>query len=361
MTGEALAAQVADSVGPENPSILPAHNPLQDACGGRTLKILVVDDEIAILECMARLLCSLGHNVHAFKSCSMGDALRIIETAAGAEFDVAIIDVIMPGLDGMQMIELIHRVSPSTGFISSDCGPCIEVSNELIKKGLLVLPLLRPFEPGGIERTLDDMISLRDPNPKVVQDQNEGEEIRLRSQVSGAVQKIVYKFNPEGLSFVGSPCNKYSAHCKTIAKYVWQHFPYSPEKKALTRLENVLSETFSCEGKSVPYTEIASAIFSLLPPPFRGTTIQVTTSIRPYPRRCWWCDREIPKKQPALMLYGRKNGAYRPKFCSRDCYQNWDSVHWQRVALSDLDLSEKELRREKRNLQRQTRFRRRQA
>ena len=111
-----------------------------------SLKILVVDDEVAILEYLDKLLSNLGHSVHTFVGCSTGTALKIIETAAADMFDVAIIDVVMPGIDGMQLIEFLHRVSPATQFISSDCGLCVDVSIELMKKGIPVRPWLRPFD-----------------------------------------------------------------------------------------------------------------------------------------------------------------------------------------------------------------------
>ena len=68
--------------------------------GQPSLKILVADDQVAILESMDKLLSSRGHSVRTFVGCSTGTVLKIIETAAPVKFDVAILDFVLPGTAG---------------------------------------------------------------------------------------------------------------------------------------------------------------------------------------------------------------------------------------------------------------------
>lgn len=296
----------------------------------------------------------MGHSVFTFSGCSNRDALSICEMAIDVRFEVAILDIIMPGMSGMELAELIHRVSPSTEFIVSSTAAdlCAKVLDHLTPKGLSVQSLTMPFEPEELKSRLDIFISSRKPNSQPVAEQNGDEESNLKMQVYRAVRAAMCAF-----SSIGMPCNEYVGRYKAISEFVWRHFPRTSEKTALSQLNEMLSVTFSGGSKTLPPPEMAGVIFSSLPPPFRGETLQVITSIRPYPRYCLWCSREIVKKHPALVVYGARNRKVRPRFCSEDCYQNWESNHWQRVALSRLDLPEKELLEEKRNLKRKMRSR----
>jgi len=75
---------------------------------------------------------------------------------------------------------------------------------------------------------------------------------------------------------------------------------------------------------------------------------RLVEEICPYPRHCKWCLEEIRGKTAALVVYGVKNG--RPRFCSPEHFRNWESVFWQRVALSHLQFSRGKLKRELRFL-----------
>ncbi len=81
---------------------------------------------------------------------------------------------------------------------------------------------------------------------------------------------------------------------------------------------------------------------------------QVVEVIRPYIRHCTWCSLEIPEGKVALVAHGL--GKHSPRFCTEDCFQNWESIYWQRIALSHLGLSKEERNLEERCLRRQKYF-----
>jgi len=84
---------------------------------------------------------------------------------------------------------------------------------------------------------------------------------------------------------------------------------------------------------------------------------RIVEVIRPYMRNCTWCSLEIPEGKVALVVDGLvKMAQYAPRFCSEDCFQNWESIYWQRVALSHLGLSKEERKLEERCLRRQKYF-----
>jgi CheY-like chemotaxis protein len=110
------------------------------------LRILIVDDEPAILEYLTHLLGAWGHETVPKILTTENDAKKIIETVRITAFDVVISDVIMPGMDGFHLLEMLAPISPASAFIISDAGGCIECAKELKKKGIWVEPLLKPFE-----------------------------------------------------------------------------------------------------------------------------------------------------------------------------------------------------------------------
>ncbi len=75
-------------------------------------KILVVDDEFAIREPLKGVLEDRGYKVAAAE-----DGHAAIEMVRKTHFDIIFIDIIMPGLDGLQTLEEIKKVDPTTKVI----------------------------------------------------------------------------------------------------------------------------------------------------------------------------------------------------------------------------------------------------
>jgi hypothetical protein len=71
-------------------------------------------------------------------------------------------------------------------------------------------------------------------------------------------------------------------------------------------------------------------------------------------RHCTECSQAIPKREIALVVDGAPGGL--KKFCSDDCFQTWESLYWQRLAISHLGLTREELKHEQRDLRIQRRF-----
>lgn len=61
--------------------------------------ILVADDNDATLALFSHLLTKLGHSVAA-----VGDGRAVVELATRGDFDLLILDLCMPGLDGLAVL-----------------------------------------------------------------------------------------------------------------------------------------------------------------------------------------------------------------------------------------------------------------
>jgi len=76
--------------------------------------VLIVDDEPAVRELMARWVASLGMRPH-----TVGSADEALETLRRAHFDLAVIDVMMPGHDGIWLASQMRRDHPHTAVVIS--------------------------------------------------------------------------------------------------------------------------------------------------------------------------------------------------------------------------------------------------
>ncbi|MBU4264253.1 MAG: response regulator [Proteobacteria bacterium] len=75
-------------------------------------RLLLVDDEEMFLEYLSKRLIRQKYDV---TTCLNGE--DAIEKIKGSDFDVAIIDVIMPGIDGIETLQEIKRIKPLTEAI----------------------------------------------------------------------------------------------------------------------------------------------------------------------------------------------------------------------------------------------------
>lgn len=102
--------------------------------------ILLVDDDPAMLETMADILEMWG-----FDPVPCSSPQRALEELAAARPDAVISDVIMPGMNGLQLTEKIRRSHPDLPviLISAYCSP--KVRDQAREMGLHLLS--KPLDP----------------------------------------------------------------------------------------------------------------------------------------------------------------------------------------------------------------------
>jgi FixJ family two-component response regulator len=74
--------------------------------------VYLLDDDSSILKSTGRLLDSAGWKVEAFT-----DPIAFLEQAAKHRPDVAVIDILMPVMSGLEVQTRLRRISPSTRVI----------------------------------------------------------------------------------------------------------------------------------------------------------------------------------------------------------------------------------------------------
>ncbi len=114
--------------------------------------VLVVDDELLIRETLVEYLCQEGFAVVA---CSSGE--EAVEQAENRRFDIALCDVHLPGMDGLELLDRLQRISPETFVLLLTAYATVESAVEAFQRGAhdyLMKPILLDEVLSKIRRLL---------------------------------------------------------------------------------------------------------------------------------------------------------------------------------------------------------------
>src|SRR6059058_3512919 len=117
----------------------------------KSLRVLFVDDERSLQEFMRSELPRLGHEVTV---CPDGKAaLKALEKST---FDAAILDLRMPGMTGIEVLEHLKKVSPDTEAVVMTGHASIETATMALRLGAADY-LTKPCKLADIEAVLTRM------------------------------------------------------------------------------------------------------------------------------------------------------------------------------------------------------------
>ncbi|HWS95037.1 MAG TPA: response regulator, partial [Candidatus Methylomirabilis sp.] len=120
--------------------------------------ILIVDDEALTLRTIGRALDSEGFEV--LLASSGEEALK---TLADQQPDFALLDVVLPGIDGIEVLRQSKTLSPSTIIVMMSAYHLVERAVEAMKLGAYDY-LIKPFHISDVVTTLtraSEMLALR--------------------------------------------------------------------------------------------------------------------------------------------------------------------------------------------------------
>ena len=114
-------------------------------------RILIIEDEAMIAEAMSDIIAILGHEVIWFES-----GLEALAAGVGVSFDLAIIDLELPAMPGLEVAEKIREYHPgilfSTGF--SEQEEQIDLTQPYVA-GIIH----KPFEIADLQRAIEKAFS----------------------------------------------------------------------------------------------------------------------------------------------------------------------------------------------------------
>lgn len=95
----------------------------------RTVKILAIDDEEIILKSIKKALISDASVDYIITTC--GTALEGLKLIRSDTFDLVIIDVILPGMNGIEVLRRIKNMSPEVPVIVMSGFSAVRIKPEL--------------------------------------------------------------------------------------------------------------------------------------------------------------------------------------------------------------------------------------
>ena len=128
--------------------------------------ILVIDDDRAVLATIKMLLERAAHSIEAVDNSHAG--LKLLGTQA---FDLLIVDIFMPGMDGFETMKLVHQSQPEMPVIVIS-GQQFRLASERQPDFLhmatrlgAVSSLQKPFKPSELLAAVNDSLSKSQPPP----------------------------------------------------------------------------------------------------------------------------------------------------------------------------------------------------
>jgi DNA-binding NtrC family response regulator len=105
------------------------------------MRILVVDDEVIVRQSLSQWFEEDGHEVG-----SAGDAREALTLLRAGHWDLALVDIKMPGMDGLELQRRILEADPDTTVIIMTAYASVETAVRALKEGAYDY-ITKPFDP----------------------------------------------------------------------------------------------------------------------------------------------------------------------------------------------------------------------
>jgi DNA-binding NtrC family response regulator len=93
-------------------------------------KILIVDDDMGMTETLSDILTDLGHHVEI-----ANDGFKAIQKVKTQTFDVILMDIKMPGINGVETYKEIKHIQPKTAVMMMTAYSLEDLVAEALKEG----------------------------------------------------------------------------------------------------------------------------------------------------------------------------------------------------------------------------------
>ena len=94
------------------------------------IKVLVVDDDPQVCKTVGMILQEHGYHVQAFSQ-----PRQALQAVRKSPFDIALIDIKMPDLDGLELVEKVKGEDPRVAPIVMTAYPDVQTAAETMRLG----------------------------------------------------------------------------------------------------------------------------------------------------------------------------------------------------------------------------------
>lgn len=234
--------------------------------------VMIVDDRLHMTTTLADILDDHGYTVVTAE-----DGFQALERVKEFPIDLALIDIVMPGINGVETFKKIKKLSPQTTAIMMTAFTMEELAREAIREGAYGL-IYKPFDLNKILGLFEDCFS--GPLILIADDQSAARETfmdvltergyKTTTVESGyeAIEKVkeqhyevifldlampfldgektlmeIKKINPNAsvVMYSGYEVEETLKRCLENGAYAWLYKPYDPEK-VIGMIEQIMSQ-----------------------------------------------------------------------------------------------------------------------
>jgi DNA-binding NtrC family response regulator len=131
---------------------------------GQTARILVVDDDENIRKVLATILEDEGYNVD-----SVDTAKRAIEKTRSNFYNIALIDVRLPDMEGIELLTRVRDTTPRMRKIIITGYPTLQNAIEAVNRGADAY-IVKPFDMERALRTINEQLKKQEEEARYSQD-----------------------------------------------------------------------------------------------------------------------------------------------------------------------------------------------
>jgi DNA-binding NtrC family response regulator len=163
---------------------------VETAPAGITTKgrILIVDDELVVRDSLGKWFVSEGYQARPVAGAR--EALEIIQTA---EFDIALIDIKMPGMDGMELQARLREADPDLTVVVMTGYASVETAVQALKRGAYDY-ITKPVDPDELSHLVANALEHKRARREVARLRENLQEIYPSTELVGkspAMKKVI--------------------------------------------------------------------------------------------------------------------------------------------------------------------------
>jgi DNA-binding NtrC family response regulator len=162
---------------------------VEDAVSVKTKgKILIVDDELVVRDSLGKWFTSEGYTARPVAS-----GREALEAIQQTDFDIALLDIKMPGMDGMELQARLHDADPDLSVVIMTGYASVDTAVQALKRGAYDY-ITKPVDPDELSHLVDKALEHRRTRREVVRLRENLNEVSPGTELIGkspAIRKVV--------------------------------------------------------------------------------------------------------------------------------------------------------------------------
>jgi len=155
--------------------------------GNENYRILVVDDEFSVRDSLYNWFREDGFQVETAENAS--EALKKLQEKS---FDIALLDIKMPGIDGIELQKRINKIAGDTTIIIITAYASVSTAVQALKEGAFDY-VTKPFDPDELSHLIKNAVNQRKLKEENIQLKEQIQELAGFDEIIGessAIQKV---------------------------------------------------------------------------------------------------------------------------------------------------------------------------